>query len=160
MLSKSMAAAVIGAALIATPAFAQTAKQTDAGTSQTASAAGLWQGSKLVSMNVYNAQDEKIGTIKELMVNKSGNIDTVVIGVGGFLGVGERDVAVKFSDVKWSNEPVKTASSGTRPATTGAASTNAAPTSSSAGPRTYPDHAIYNASKDQLKAMPQFDYNK
>ena len=63
MLSKSMAAAVIGAALIATPAFAQTAKQTDAGTSQTASAAGLWQGSKLVSMNVYNAQDS--ATAKE-----------------------------------------------------------------------------------------------
>jgi hypothetical protein len=26
--------------------------------------------------------------------------------------------------------------------------------------RTYPDHALYNATKDQLKAMPQFDYNK
>jgi sporulation protein YlmC with PRC-barrel domain len=151
---------VIGAALITTPALAQSAKQTDAGTTQTASAAGVWQGSKLVSMNVYNAQDEKIGTIKDLMVSKNGGIDTVVIGVGGFLGVGERDVAVKFSDMKWSNEPVKTASSGTRPTTTGAASTNAAPTSSMAGARTYPDHAIYNASKDQLKAMPQFDYNK
>jgi len=160
MLSKYVAAAVMGAALIATPALAQTAKQTDADTTQTASAAGLWQGSKLVSMSVYNTQDEKIGTIKDLMVSKNGNIDTVVIGVGGFLGVGTRDVAVKFSDMKWSDEAVKTAASGMRPATTGAASTNAAPTSSNAGPRTYPDHAVYNASKDQLKAMPQFDYSK
>jgi len=83
-----------------------------------------------------------------------------VIGVGGFLGMGERDVAVKFADLKWSSEPVRSsnAASGagtttTRPATTGAGSTANAP-------KTYPDHAVYNASKDQLKAMPQFDYNK
>ncbi len=31
---------------------------------------------------------------------------------------------------------------------------------SSSSPRTYPDHAMFNASKDQLKAMPQFDYSK
>jgi hypothetical protein len=83
-----------------------------------------------------------------------------VIGVGGFLGMGERDVAVKFSDLKWSNEPVKSSSSSgsttTRPGTTGAG--NASTTNNA--PKTYPDHAVFNASKDQLKAMPQFDYNK
>ena len=160
MLSKSLAAAVIGAALIATPVLAQnTATNAQATNAQSASAAGLWQGSKLVSMNVYNGQGEKIGTIKDLMLNKDGKIESVVIGVGGFLGVGERDVAIKFSEIKWSNEPVKSASSGTQ-TTTGAGSSTASPTGSSAGPRTYPDHAIFNASKDQLQAMPQFDYNK
>ena len=156
MLSKYMAAALFASALIATPALAQSPKQ--AVSAQTASSAGLWQGSKLIGTNVYNDQNEKIGSIKELMVEKNGNIDSAVIGVGGFLGVGERDVAVKFSDLKWSNEPVK--SSG---GTTGAgntSSTSTASTNSSSGPRTYPDHAIYNASKDQLNAMPQFDYNK
>jgi PRC-barrel domain len=153
MLSKYLAAALFASALIATPALAQTPKQ--AVSAQSASSAGLWQGSKLIGTNVYNDQSEKIGSIKELMVDKNGNIDSAVIGVGGFLGVGERDVAVKFSDLKWSNEPVKTNGS-----TTGAGTTNSAPTSSSSGPRTYPDHAIYNASKDQLTAMPQFDYNK
>jgi hypothetical protein len=41
--------------------------------------------------------------------------------------------------------------------TTGAANSN---TTSGTAKRTYPDHAVFNASKDQLKAMPQFDYNK
>lgn len=153
MLSKYMAAAMLASALIATPALAQAPKT--GGSTQSASSAGLWQGSKLIGVNVYNDQNEKIGSIKELMVDKSGHIDSAVIGVGGFLGVGERDVAVKFADLKWSNEPVRSSGS-----TTGAGSTSSAPTNSSSGPRTYPDHAIFNASKDQLEAMPQFDYNK
>ncbi len=165
MLSKVLAAAVLGSALIAAPAMAQNNKMSEsksnsATMNQTATSAGLWQGSKLIGLNVYNAQNEKIGSIKDLMVDKSGNISSAVIGVGGFLGMGERDVAVKFADLKWSNEPVRSANASgnttTRPATTGAGS-NA---SSSSGPKTYPDHAVFNASKDQLKAMPQFDYNK
>ena len=165
MLSKFLAAAALGTALIAAPAMAQNNKMSDSKsssastTNQTATAAGLWQGSKLINLNVYNDQGEKIGSIKELMVDKSGNISSAVVGVGGFLGMGERDVAIKWGDLKFSNEPVKTSSSSnttTRPGTTGAGS-NA---SSSNGPKTYPDHAVFNASKDQLKAMPQFDYNK
>ncbi len=160
MLSKFLAAAVLGSALIAAPAMAQNkmseSKSGSATTTQTASAAGLWQASKLIGLNVYNDQNEKIGSIKDLMADKSGNIASAVVGVGGFLGMGERDVAVKWADLKWSNEPVRTAASSnttTRPATTGAAS-------ASNSPKTYPDHAVFNASKDQLKAMPQFDYNK
>ena len=167
MLSKFVAAAVLGSALIAAPALAQSPmsdnSKSTAAMHESASAAGLWQGSKLIGMNVYNDQNEKIGTIKDLMVDKSGNIASAVIGVGGFLGMGERDVAVKFADLKWSDEPVRSAAAGggtgttTRPSTTGAGSGT---TSSSSGAKTYPDHAIFNASKDQLKAMPQFDYNK
>jgi len=156
MLSKFLAAAVLGSALIVAPALAQAPKSAATG-AQSASAAGLWQGSKLIGLNVYNEQNEKIGSIVQLMVNKQGTIDSVVIGVGGFLGMGERDVAVKFSDLKWSNEPVRSTSSSNtmRPATTGAGTTAAR-----SGPTTYPDHAVLGATKDQLKAMPQFDYNK
>jgi len=165
MLSKFLAAAVLGSALIAAPAMAQDSKMSDTSKStatmnESASKAGLWQGSKIIGLNVYNDQNEKIGSIKELMLDKSGNIASAVIGVGGFLGMGERDVAVKFADLKWSNEPVKSSSTSgsttTRPGTTGAGSSSSANTA----PKTYPDHAVFNASKDQLKAMPQFDYNK
>jgi hypothetical protein len=165
MLSKFLAAAALGSALIAAPAMAQNTKMSEpkantATMNQTATQAGLWQGSKVIGLNVYNDQNEKIGSIKDLMLDKSGKIESAVIGVGGFLGMGERDVAVKFSEIKWSDEPVKTSNASgnttTRPATTGAGSN--APANS--GPKTYPDHAVFNASKDQLKAMPQFDYNK
>ncbi len=166
MLSKFLAATALGTALIATPALAQSTmspapstpkKMSDTGGAPTASASGLWQGSKIIGLSVYNDQNQKIGSIVQLMVDKNGSIQSVVIGVGGFLGMGERDVAVKFSELKWSNEPVSSSSSSptSRPATTGAGTT-----STKSGPTTYPDHAVFNATKDQLKAMPQFDYNK
>ena len=68
---------------------------------QNASAKGEWQASKLIHMNVYNGQNQKIGDIKELMLDKSGKIANVVIGVSGFLGMGEHDVAVSFDRLKW-----------------------------------------------------------
>ena len=129
MYLKLATAAALGA-LLSTSAIAQ---------DQTASAKNEWQASKLIHMNVYNAQNEKV--------------NTVAIGVGGFLGMGERDVAVKFDQLKWSNEPVKSTSSGAT-TTTGSAQSQAK------RDRNYPDHAVLNATKDQLKAMPQFDYNK
>ena len=99
-------------------------------------------------------------------MDKSGNIKAVVIGVGGFLGVGEHLVAVPFDKVKFVNEPVaytgtagstnQTTSSNT---TTGAATTNTAPASTKSNPW-YPDHAVYNATKDELKAMPEFKYSQ
>lgn len=151
MLTKYLAVAVIGSALMAAPALAQTAAK-----SGTATSAGLWQASKLVKVNVYNQQNEKIGDIQDLMLNKSGQIESVVIGVGGFLGMGEHDVAVKFGDLQWSDQPVRSSSAATS-STTGASSSSTTATTKT----TYPDHAILaNATKDQLKAMPQFEYNK
>ena len=169
MLTKYLAATLIGTALIAAPAMAQTtdkntSNQQSAQKEQNASELGLWQASKLIHLNVYNNNDEKIGDIKELMLDKQGKLDMVVIGVGGFLGMGEHDVAVKFSELKFTDEPVKsastssTSSSGTRPSGTTGTSSSASTTSSSK--RNYPDHATYNASKDQLKSLPQFNYNK
>ncbi len=137
MHAKYMAAAAV-AVLLSTAAFAQNS-------SQTATSKGEWQGSKLIHMNVYNGQNEKIGDIKELMLDKSGKIANVVIGVGGFLGAGEHDVAVKFDELKWSN---------------GAATTGSAASEPKNSARTYPDHAVLNATKDQLKSMPNFDYSK
>jgi sporulation protein YlmC with PRC-barrel domain len=157
MPTKHLIVALLGTALLALPAGA--AETNKAG--QPASATGEWQTSKLIHMNVYNNNNEKIGDIKELMTDNSGKIERVVIGVGGFLGMGEHDVAVKFGELKWVNAPVSntTASNANttknNPVTTGTAS-NTSTTSN----RTYPDHAVLNATKDQLKAMPEFKYNK
>src|SRR6267142_2551155 len=155
MFTKYLAAALIGTALMAAPALAQNTEKADKGasaqTAQPASATGLWQGSKLIGMNVYNDKNEKVGDIKELMTDKNGKIETVVIGVGGFLGMGAHDVAVKFSELKWVDEPVAgAASSGTvRPGgTTGASGTTAA--TSPPPKKNYPDHAVLNATTDQL----------
>jgi sporulation protein YlmC with PRC-barrel domain len=57
------------------------------------------RSSKLVGTNVYGANDEKIGDINEVLIDNSGSVHAVVIGVGGFLGVGEKDVAVPFKSL-------------------------------------------------------------
>ena len=172
MLAKFMTAGLVGSALLATVAFAQTpAATTDKTAAPPAAAAsdtsfqGNWRGSKMVGLNVYNESNESLGSISDLLMDKSGNIKGVVIGVGGFLGVGEHLVALPFDKIKFVNEPVAytgTASggstTGTRPGTTtGAASTAPAATPAKPNPW-YPDHAVISATKDQLKAMPQFKY--
>jgi hypothetical protein len=50
--------------------------------------------------NVYDPSDNKIGDITDVLVQKDGKIPAVIIGVGGFLGMGEKDVAVSFDAVK------------------------------------------------------------
>jgi sporulation protein YlmC with PRC-barrel domain len=179
---KTLTAALVGVALIAGPALAQTtnkpasapaASSSSSSSSQpqqNASSMNVWQGSKLIGLNVYDQQNDKIGDIKELLLDKDGKIQQVAIGVGGFLGMGEHDVAVKWSDLKFSDTPVpsKTASSsstagGGAARTTGAGSSmspSASSSSTSSSKKNYPDHATLSTTKDQLKSMPQFNYSK
>jgi sporulation protein YlmC with PRC-barrel domain len=50
--------------------------------------------------NVYDPQDKKIGEIMDLLVDHDGKATALIIGVGGFLGAGEKDVAVPFNAVQ------------------------------------------------------------
>src|SRR6266481_9168222 len=49
--------------------------------------------------NVYDPSDNKIGEIMDVLVDKSGKATALIVGVGGFLGAGEKDVAVPFDAV-------------------------------------------------------------
>ena len=108
MLTKSLSAALLGATLLAAPAMAQQnppAAGADTSNWITQETPGQWRASKLDGLDVYNNNDEKIGDIKELLVDNSGKVQAVVIGVGGFLGMGEHDVALPFDQIKFVNEP-------------------------------------------------------
>ena len=50
--------------------------------------------------NVYDPSDAKIGAVEDVLVNKEGRITALIISVGGFLGIGEKDVAMPFDAVK------------------------------------------------------------
>ena len=157
MKSKYLAAALLGTALLTGAAFAETATTDRSNINTAVHKEGQWRSSKLIGVNVYNDNNEKIGDIQELIVDKSGKVENVVLGVGGFLGMGEHYVAVPMEKLKWVDEPVRTSST-TAPAgksTVGASNRPAR----AADEKWYPDHAIYNATKDQLKAMPQFKYD-
>ena len=63
-----------------------------------------WRASKLIGVDVYGADNKKIGSIKEVMMDHDGSAKSVVIGIGGFLGIGTKDIAVPFSAVQWKTE--------------------------------------------------------
>jgi sporulation protein YlmC with PRC-barrel domain len=172
MFGKFITAGLIGSALLATVAFAQSpTAPSDRATAAPAAVSdssfqGNWRASKMVGLSVYNDKNESIGSINDMLTDKDGKIKAVVIGVGGFLGVGEHLVAVAFDKVKFVDDPIAytgassaPAPGGARPSsttTTGAATT--APAAVKKNPW-YPDHAMLSATKDQLKAMPEFKYS-
>ena len=84
-----------------TPApSADTAAKNDSGTFSAAQAADEWRSSKIVGLAVYNSANERIGDINDLILGPDGKISKVVIGVGGFLGMGEKLVALDFGDLQ------------------------------------------------------------
>ncbi len=165
---KTTIALLLAATALSAPAFAQTkaptaATSTSTTTTTSMDASGEWRASKLVGVNVYNDQNESVGEIDEVLIDHSGKVAGLVIGVGGFLGVGKQEVLMPLDKVKFVNEPVRSASTTTN-TKTGSATTGAANTASTANTRAktekwYPDHAVISATKDQLKAMPQFKYD-
>ncbi|WP_292532239.1 PRC-barrel domain-containing protein [Methylocystis sp.] len=56
--------------------------------------------SNIHEQNVYDPQENKIGEIKDLVLDRSGKITAAIVSVGGFLGIGEKDVAVAFDNIK------------------------------------------------------------
>lgn len=183
MLAKYAAAAMAGSMLLASAAFAaETATTPSTSTTDKAgmtqgsvsqgsvsnvSYTGTWRASKVVGLNVYNEQNENVGSINDLLMDKSGNVKAAVISVGGFLGMGSRYVAIAFDKMKFSDQPVSYTGASNAPAgggmakpasttTTGSAATQ--PASTSKPNPWYPDHAVFNASKDELKNMPEFKY--
>jgi sporulation protein YlmC with PRC-barrel domain len=180
MLAKYTIAGLAGTALLASIAFAQQPSTSTDSTKAPSAASdtssspssfqGNWRASKVVGLSVYNDKNESVGSINDLLTDKNGKVTAVVIGVGGFLGVGEHLVAVPFDKVKFSTEPVAyTGTSGgsntgmAKPGAGGSSSTTGASTSSPANMAKpnpwYPDHAVFNATKDELKAMPEFKYS-
>jgi len=169
MLAKYVTAGIAGSLLLASAAFAAEDATTTASppapatqsATTNASFHGDWRASKVVGLNVYNEKNENVGSINDLLMDKSGGIKAAVISVGGFLGMGARLVAVPFDKIKFSTEPIAYTgvagapnAGGAKPATT---TGSAAPQPAKANPW-YPDHAMINGTADELKAMPEFKY--
>lgn len=121
MMNRTLTAAAL-AVVLAAPAFAQSATPPAANPpaadqSSTASpstgGAGFvasqsatdWRGSKLIGATVYGTDNASIGEISELMIANDGKISAAVIGVGGFLGVGSKNVAIPFDKLNVSRKP-------------------------------------------------------
>jgi len=58
----------------------------------------------LIGQDIRNATGDTVGEVESVYVDKNGKISSVIVGVGGFLGVGEREVAINWSDITVSND--------------------------------------------------------
>ena len=61
------------------------------------------RASKMLGSAVYDVQNRDIGKVADIILNKDGKVDAVVVDVGSFLGMGGKDVAVLPSDIKTNN---------------------------------------------------------
>jgi hypothetical protein len=58
-----------------------------------------------IGQDLYNMEEENIGTISDLIFSADGDVTTAVVGVGGFLGIGQKDVGVNFDMIEIQTEP-------------------------------------------------------
>jgi sporulation protein YlmC with PRC-barrel domain len=97
-------------ALTGPAALAQTHTAPEAARPMTATPAALtvqpdqMRASKLIGSSVYDVQNQDIGSIKDLVLTRSGAVSSVVIDVGSFLGMGGKYVAVSMNDLKTTND--------------------------------------------------------
>lgn len=86
---------------LATPAVAQTAPApTLAVTAPTSQTTADWRSTKLVGTTVYNQANENIGEVADIANGSGGEVSAVIVSVGGFLGMGEKHVAMPFKSLK------------------------------------------------------------
>ena len=120
-----------------------------------------------IGVDVYGPDDKQIGKIDDILMDHDGKAQTVVIGVGGFLGFGKKDVAIPFSAMQWKTEPRKVPAaeqSPTNPVASTSGQTAGPPPMKETDPAAteasqgYPDRAILDVTLAQLKAAPDFQY--
>ncbi|OYW62271.1 MAG: hypothetical protein B7Z40_17305 [Bosea sp. 12-68-7] len=159
-----------GATISPSPA-APAASGTSAGLApQNQAMRGHWRASKLMGVDIYGPDNEKVGDVTEVLIDSAGKITGVTVGVGGFLGLGTKDVAIKFEEVNWSMQPMAATATGTAATGTNATGMTATGTATTASRTTgtaatapmdqmYPDHGKITLTKDQLKAAPAVTYS-
>jgi sporulation protein YlmC with PRC-barrel domain len=141
--------------------------------------------SELIGTRVVSANNESIGDINDVIVDRNGQAMAAVIGVGGFLGIGEKDVAVPFKSLEFANAqqvnamnnsnnannsnntnaaPATTGSTmgsaGTTGSTTASGTTTAANNNASGSTTSnsnQPERVVLRMTKEELQAAPKFD---
>ncbi len=137
--------------------------------------------SDLIGTRVVGANNESIGDINDVIMDRNGQIMAAVVGVGGFLGIGEKDVAVPFNALEFMNaqqaQAMNNNSGGTNNnvATTGSTATGSTATgntattgsgtagssnmtaSNTSANQNQPERVVLRMTKDQLQAAPAFD---
>jgi sporulation protein YlmC with PRC-barrel domain len=185
MLKMRLAAGLAATALLAGSAMAQTSGPTQpvgSGQILTQMPPDLMRGSSFIGLGVYGADNQKIGNVDEILVDRQGKVLGFVVGVGGLLGIGQKDVVMRFDQVQWmsyqevrasleadqSGYGTNTAGSATAPnPATGGTIQQAAPSSmgdtggatSTGSYGSTPARALVQMTRADLENAPEFRYS-
>ena len=143
----------------------------------------MMRGSKLMGTDIYGSDNQKIGDLDDVILDRQGKVQAIVVGVGGFLGIGEKNVAIPYDQVQWmSSQEVQaqnnqssgtttaggtnnaggmtTASGGaSQPATTGSTAGGTTAAGSSGSNDTMPARGMVRMTKADLQNAPEFRFN-
>ncbi|HEX8167304.1 MAG TPA: PRC-barrel domain-containing protein [Beijerinckiaceae bacterium] len=124
---------------------------------------GQWLASKLIGTTVVGPNNESIGDVNDVLMEKDGRAAAVIVGVGGFLGIGEKDVAVPFGQLEFTSRAANASTAHTTgstsatgqsgPGTTGSTSSGATASANSSG---VPDRIMVRMTKQDLQNAPKF----
>lgn len=144
---------------------------------------GAWRVTDLEGKNVEDANGDNIGNINDVLVNAEGEVIAVLVGVGGFLGIGQKNVAVSMSALEFGpgkteglpteaevqaerlqaqEQAMNVPSTGTTGM--GGTATAPAPAPQTVEPATpvvgednLPDRIVLNVTREQLEAAPAYE---
>jgi sporulation protein YlmC with PRC-barrel domain len=179
MLRMRLAAGLAGTALLAGSAMAQTSGPTQpvgSGQILTQMPPDLMRGSSFIGLGVYGADNQKIGNVDEILVDRQGKVLGYVVSVGGFLRIGQKYVAIRFDQVQWmsyqevrafleadqSGYGTTTAGSATAWTTQQAAPRSTGDTGGASGTGSYgntPARALVQMTRADLENAPEFRYS-
>lgn len=127
-----------------------------------------WLANNLIGRSVENSQGDTLGDINDVVLDERGQVAAVLIGVGGFLGIGEKVVGIDFDSLEFKQAPkpaplTTTAPPSGSPGASGGnplASAAREPGNSTQAERPDPAHSnmviVLNATKEQLENAPAF----
>jgi sporulation protein YlmC with PRC-barrel domain len=92
---KKLIPIAVGALMLSSPALAEGSAQIMTSVPAQSVTVKDWY-----NQSVYDPSNKKIGEIQDVLLSPDGKVNALIVGVGGFLGMGEKDVAVAFGAVK------------------------------------------------------------
>jgi hypothetical protein len=100
MMSTAAAALVVSTAVAQTPAPTQKSESMPApgatGSRQfiTQQSSDQWLATRFKGTDVIGSNNERIGDVTDMLIDQQGRVVAYIVGVGGFLGIGQKDVAL------------------------------------------------------------------
>ena len=127
MFKHSIALTAVGAVMLATTAMAQTSAPSSNAPSTAPSAPapaverakppennlagqGKWRASKVMGVDIYGPDKKKVGDVTEVLFDKTGKVEMVTVGVGGFLGIGSASLRPAIAPTRSARNALRSAS--------------------------------------------------